>query len=66
MLSAGTGCKLFDFFFFFFFTFNGVLPGNETVNFLFLRFSVTFNVGFTKIIYISMPNRLNVCFSHFL
>ena len=43
------------------FNFNGVLPGNQTVKFLFLAYSVSF----TKIIIISMPHRLNVFFLAF-
>ena len=65
MLAAGTGWKLFDFWGVFF-TFNVVLPGNETVKFLFSGiFSVTYNVSFTKIICIIMPHRLNVFFNIF-
>ena len=59
---------IFFFFFFwggegggYFYNFYGVLPGNETVTFC--RFSVTYNVGFNKIICIvCMPCRLNVFF----
>ena len=46
-----------------FLTLQGVLPGNEAVNFLLLffwHFSLTYNVSFTEIICISMPHRLNV------
>ena len=35
MLAAGTGLKLSDFFGDTYFNFNGVLPGNLTVNFFF-------------------------------
>ena len=50
--------------------FNGVLPGNETVKFLFisfifLAFSATYNVSFTKIICISMPHHFNIFFLAF-
>ena len=64
MLAAGIGWKLLDFLVFFFF--NGVLPGNETVFFFsFWHFSVRYNVSFTKIIRLTIPNGLNVFFSHF-
>ena len=63
MLSGSTGWKVFDFFGAFF-NFNGVLPGNEMF-FFFWHFSLTYNVRLTKIICISMPDRLNVFFSHF-
>ena len=66
MLAAGTGLKLFDLSGYFV-NFNGVLPGNETVNFFFfvLHFSVRYNVCFIKIICTSMPRRLNVFFPAF-
>ena len=60
---------VFFFLFFFFggggvlFNFNGVLPGKICK--MFLGFSVTYNISFTKIICKSMPDRLTVVFSHF-
>ena len=38
MLAAGIRWKLFDFLVGIFFNFNGVLPGNDTVKFLYLAF----------------------------
>ena len=65
MLAAGTGWESFDFWGCIFLNFNGVLPGNEMVNFFFFwggggggiwgGGEVTHNLSFTKIICISMP-----------
>ena len=46
MLPAGMGLKLFGFGGIFL-NFNGGLPGNATVKFFFLHFSVRYNVRFT-------------------
>ena len=64
MLAAGAGWKLFDFFGAFC-KFNGVLPGNETVELLFFfwHYSVTNNVSFTNIICLNMPPSIKCIFS---
>ena len=46
--------ELFDFLGYFF-NFHGVLLGNEMMKF-FWHFSVTYNIGFTKINCISIPH----------